>query len=208
MLISLSQPQVVKVEDTGDFFKLVQILNNPVTNRAYCAKCLGDLRLQKKRTSFGMVVYHIPIRNNEGLLFYMSNKQIEYFVRYAESPSLTHTEFKSLKQAKIWRASESQPSKDLLPYVFFNVLMKRFGRMVTDEVQTDGGRRMWNNFVFDEAFARNFRVYWLDVSKEIPEVHEIPNVKVFKMAIPMIWGTAEHFKSNLVLISKDRLERS
>lgn len=131
---------------------------------------------------------------------YLFNKRfetIDYYVQYETS----HWKMtgQTITQIEVWRTVGIAYFKNITTHVFFKILLPRFGSIMSDEQQTEDGKRFWLR-VMDEASHDGYHVAFIDFKGSKKEYYssEIP---ITKWALQTgAWGVGDKFLERRFLI--------
>jgi hypothetical protein len=109
-------------------------------------------------------------------------------------------------QRALWRNTNNASTNGLPEHIFFDVWLKTYDAIVTDGMQTTGGKNFWFRRVKD-AFALGHSVYY---ARELSP-QTVVKLKSFaefqRLALDgTIWGTTPDYKHRLVVITTKTLD--
>jgi hypothetical protein len=109
-------------------------------------------------------------------------------------------------QRALWRNTNNARTNGLPKHIFFDIWLKEQDAIVTDGMQTSGGKNFWFNRV-ENAFDKGLNVYF--VRELAPRsVHKLKSHKEF-LSLGLdgtIWGTDPTYKHRLIVITAKTLE--
>lgn len=95
---------------------------------------------------------------------------VEYEIRNLQG-------FRAISQIKLWRAQgrgiadlKIQGLK-LTAFVFFNILLNKADCILTDDTQSDLGRRFWFDRI-EDAFSKGLNVYYVENNKVMSKIED------------------------------------
>ena len=131
--------------------------------------------------------------------------KVKTFVR--NSPNAYMTE-KNLTQLIVWRASGHDPAViSGFARMMFNHLLESYNIVISDEHQSEDGKRFWLDRLSESFRIHDRKVYYIDLNDlnddMTPLIIEIENDDELKeIYIPLGWGTEVEFKDRAFVISK------
>jgi len=177
--------------------------NDPVINR----KLFNDLEKRKKKVikEFGdYVLYEYPTYI---ALIHLPSKSVAYLVRFELKKVFGK---KGVTQIVLWRQEGNNFVANLMvgglkltAFVFFKVLLEKNDCIVTDRMQTQMGKRFWQDRI-GSALANGYFVYFVNqVSKKAIRITE-DNKREIEDTYK-IWAEDESAKDRKIAICKEEL---
>lgn len=112
-------------------------------------------------------------------------------------------------QTAVWRALDSDISEGgLAKTVFFDILLPRFGTMMSDSVQTERGRDFWISLLGHAIKRNKGNAYLIDYGfTKIMSIEMMAELRVWTTMVgsPWAWNSMKH-KGIRFVISKSKLE--
>lgn len=139
-----------------------------------------------------------------GSYYYAKNSDgtMPYVIR-TELKTISAVKKQGIIQRALWRDQTSIQATDLASTIFFSVLLHQHGLVVSDCMQTEGGRRFWQLRLV-ESLKKGYHCYFL-VAQSPRVLRELNlNERSFESR-GQIWGEDPKFKSHWLLISTEPL---
>ena len=155
----------------------------------------------------GHPIYEVavgPGANASRYLVHVIDGEIAYFV---EHTPVSAFRFSAGRQVMVVRVDVTHPAtRRLALAVMFDILIPRYGSIVSDDIQTRDGARLWSNAI-ERAFATNHNVYFIDWRSRgpAPELTRIEDDKHLTALQKVIWGSTLDHNRTWLAISKKRL---
>lgn len=115
---------------------------------------------------------------------------------------------KNCTQLLIWRTSNAKHAYVLqdFPKKIFNHLLSQYDIMITDDQQTEDGKRFWESRMSEAIYIENRCLYYIDLQKRdnemVPYLEEITTQdELTDKYIPQGWGEGEEFRNRIFVIS-------
>lgn len=208
--------------DNADFdMKLTRLSSNRVETAAF---------LEGKPTSFALPDYIVQpgyslsisklAQEADGIvqvlcLTFNNNGEHEtvYKVKIIERPEPNpYMRMKNCTQLIVWRQIGGIHSGILagFPSRVFNHLLNTHDVMITDELQTQDGKRFWLDRMGESFVIADRRVYYVDLDEldenQVPIVESISDAgSLFEKYVPLGWGSDPEHKNRAFIISKKNL---
>ncbi|PTO70265.1 hypothetical protein CWN84_25210 [Vibrio splendidus] len=116
---------------------------------------------------------------------------------------------KNCTQLIVWRSTSGKHRfvTSGFPSLVFNHLLQTHDIMITDEQQTDDGRRFWLDRIGEALYVPEQFVYYVDLnelnSDLAPKISKIDNEdELFETYVPKGWGDDESDKNKAFVISR------
>lgn len=113
-------------------------------------------------------------------------------------------------QIKVWRtvSEEHDSAVRYFPRSFFNYLLETYNIAVSDEEQTNAGKRFWETMI-DWAFKADLNIYISDGTEEDHPLTPIKNTdELYERWENFCWGKDRDVHTHrLVVISKEKLSQ-
>lgn len=192
LLISESMPQLINPISIQEITSIrTKILN-----------LLESLKLNPEATYKGADVFQLKDpRDDSEFVVLMKDKEILYFVRH--KPVKLSDKLVAGRQVLVWNNSVSPLSVGFAAHVFFNILLVKYKRLVSDKQQSDKGRRFWY-FVINKAFEKEHNVYKVDMN--LRKIDKVSSEEELLTYAEELWGTHSDFMQKLVVVSLDELK--
>ena len=149
----------------------------------------------------GADVYQFGDGTDVAYIFLVEKDEVTYFVKYRK---ISHNGFRLGRQVLVLRIKMTAATGGFAQYVFFNVLLPKYGALIADQQQTEFGRNFWANAIV-RAFAQKFHVYFLDRRSTPNALHEIKNDSDLDHYAPQIWGESRGHERTFAVISQTKL---
>jgi hypothetical protein len=133
-----------------------------------------------------------------------TTKEVVYYNRVLVT-SISDLNVKPATQSLVWRSRDYQHDtvlQKIAANVFTNYILNDYNAIVSDGNQTSGGKFFWESQV-SAAMYRGNNIYFYKMMTG--ELEHIKNKEDFNALKDFIWGDADAFEHNLVIISKDDL---
>ena len=130
--------------------------------------------------------------------------KVQTFVR--NSPNAYMNE-KNFTQLIVWRASGHDPAViSGFARAMFNHLLQSYNIVISDEHQSEDGKRFWIDRMSESFKMFNRKVYYIDLNEldddMTPIITEIiSRDELYEKYIPMGWGPEPEFKDRAFVIS-------
>lgn len=138
---------------------------------------------------------YIVLKKDGGILYFVSAKQIKLGkLRFG-------------RQVLVWRnydLTSSYAATGFAHHVFFDILLKEYGKLITDTQQTSRGKAFWF-YAIDKAFDKNANVYYFDTTKQPLHLEKLTGTTDLARLEPEAWGTDAKHKLKFFIISKSTL---
>jgi hypothetical protein len=150
----------------------------------------------------GASIYNFGDDQN-GYVTLVHNGNVVYFVRYKR---IRHNGFKLGRQVLLWRDRDHQDlvTNGFAQYVFFNLLLPRFGALIADKEQTRNGSAFWTNACI-VALDKGLKVYCLDRRSRKTQLSQIQNHEDLEIFAPILWGKTPQHLLTFAVISQNLL---
>lgn len=131
---------------------------------------------------------------------------VAYFVQY-KPVRYSKLGLNALRQALVWRKRRGDEIATSMPLrVFFDVLLPKFGQIVSDYEQTEFGRDFWLRAV-DAAFDKGLFVYVVNrIGKDGDKLIRLDSFADLVDLKDFLWAPIERNKRVLILISNKELK--
>lgn len=156
IVVSVSMPELI--EDTQ--FDL----DDPVVRKELFKKLTAKDSCEKVGAYKGMDFYATGRNSNEGYWFLLNKAgdDLAYVCRFKTlGASAPHFKSKVATQVAIWRNYGVADSRAFPTYIFFKMLLPKYGIMMSDSQQTNDGRKFWQSRMLD-AMHKGLYVYTFD----------------------------------------------
>lgn len=133
-----------------------------------------------------------------------TTKEVVYYNRVLVT-KISELNIKPATQSLVWRSRDYQHDavlQKIAANVFTNYILDKYTAIVSDGNQTSGGKFFWESQV-SAAMYRGNNIYFYKMMTA--ELEHIKDKDDFNMLKNFIWGEADAFEHNLVIISKDAL---
>lgn len=140
---------------------------------------LADPTLTTVGNYAGSPIFLVTDGPLSGRYFVVEDNLIKYYVKYR---SYNFVPLNSLCQVGVWRDEDFAPSErdegpTMAAHVFQTILLKRYGEIISDNMQTKFGRYFWLRQI-QWALSHNKKVYFLKLSgEEIGKILDIVSIK-------------------------------
>ena len=197
ILVSTSMPELIPDTEFD--------LDVPET-RLDMLKKLMDKSSAKKVGEFkGMSLYKTGDDQQSGYWFLINSAgdDLAYVCKFVTlGASSLHFKSKVVTQVAVWRNLDIYLTRKFPTYIFFNMLLPKYGVVMTDSQQTRAGRTFWQARIGD-AIHKNLYVYTFDQNTR--ELQRLHNTDDLDNAAPYIWARDPKFRTRRVLISQTPL---
>lgn len=179
--------------------KSIQLTNQPFTpkgfepanNAATTAGLLAHTNCELIHTfSDGYELYGVRELGHGTYFVPMLDGSAGYVVHYE---NVRFWPLDALCQVGVWRNPKFLSADPVAQLVFWNVLLPRFGAMVSDRIQTEHGMRFWTR-ALGRAFSKGKNVYFLKLNTEgthgkVIEIYRVQSPLDFeKRFAAQAWG--------------------
>lgn len=133
-----------------------------------------------------------------------TTQEVVYYNRVLVT-NISDLNIKPATQSLVWRSRDYQHDtvlQKIAANVFTNYILNDYNAIVSDGNQTSGGKFFWESQV-SAAMYRGNNVYFYKMMTG--ELERIKDKDDFTLLKDFIWGDADAFEHNLVIISKDDL---
>lgn len=125
--------------------------------------------------------------------------EIYYFVRFMR---VRLARMYIGRQILVWRNSQHMASAGFAMKVFFDLLLKKYGVLVSDKEQTKAGYRFWQ-YALKRAYEEGLEVFLLDRQRNPNSLTRLPTMEDLDKHESTIWGTtAGHLRTGVVISAK------
>jgi hypothetical protein len=150
--------------------------------------------------------FYVTGRNSNGGYWFLLDKtgsDLAYVCRFV-TLGASSMQFKSkvITQVAVWRNFDVYVSRAFPAYIFFRMLLPKYGVVMTDNQQTKDGRRFWQARMGD-ALHKGLFVYTFDQNTR--DLHRLHNTDDIDDAAPYLWKKDPKFRTRRVLISQTKL---
>ena len=177
-------------------------LNDVKHNKKLCS--LLDERAESPFSDGTNFLYNdLPVLKS-GCYYYARNPDgtMPYIIK-TEVKTISAVRKQGIIQRALWRDQTSIQATNLASTMFYSVLLEKFGLVVSDCMQTEGGRRFWQLRLI-ESLKKGHHCYFLQAQS--PRVLRELNLRERSFEDRgKIWGEDPKFKSHWLLISADPL---
>lgn len=180
--VSLSMPQLIGGENSP--------LKDSTFNRKYFKKLLKD----KRCTNVYKDLYQVGTR------YFTYDKQLDLLMYYVQVEDRAYSKVgRVLTQIDVWH-SPKDPTVGLAADVLLNYFLPVHGKIMSDQLQTDDGMRLWRR-TLATAFERNLHVYIVHISTRT--IIPVPDQNFFAVdeTVDMLWNTQPRARHWRLLIS-------
>jgi hypothetical protein len=142
------------------------------------------------------------IKNTFALLY--DNKVI-YYLKYIEK-WYGFLKRKCIQQVVVWRDRKYKETVDFAENIFFKILLKINGTIITDSLQTEDGQGFWDNRVIN-AYDHGLHIYYINFLAPDKEIIELPTAHDFRKIVDDkdIWGSRNKHQAKRIVISTEKL---
>lgn len=148
-------------------------------------------------------LYHKAISPAQGLYFATpkDSNTIEYL--YYDPVDIEYLPIPA-KQCIVWRDFNSSVQTQNIPMeLFFKILLPKTKAVVTDCKQTEYGKNFWKRAIANAFRYGKYHIYHADLASPLhSRFTELKSEREFDKANPKIWGSANVFEKQLVIISE------
>ena len=161
-------------------------LDNPLKNK----KLLASL---KKKPSLVIGILssrsdeHLELHRTgkeEGFIYAEYKEEIGVFIQY-HTYHYSFLPVKSITQTKLWRNKKLPVSNDFSPSLFFRIILKQTGAVLSDKDHTDDGVEFWKRRTA-EALHKGMHVALVNFGSKSYE--EITSPKLLEEKLDEVWG--------------------
>ena len=197
VMVSVSMPELI--EDTS--FDL----DDETVRKNLLSRLLDKSSMELVGTYKGLNFY-VTGRNSNGGYWFLLDKtgsDLAYVCRFV-TLGASSMQFKSkvITQVAVWRNFDVYVSRAFPAYIFFRMLLPKYGVVMTDNQQTKDGRRFWQARMGD-ALHKGLFVYTFDQNTR--DLHRLHNTDDIDDAAPYLWKKDPKFRTRRVLISQTKL---
>ena len=141
--------------------------------------------------------------DGEGYVLLVADGDIVYFVRYRKVRGAGN---KFGRQVLVWRDKNHPASTGFASHAFFEILLPKFGALITDQQQTQKGKDFWM-YAVDRAVATpDMYVYIYDRRQHPNTLTKLSTVEELIAKTKYVWGRDEPFVLTHLVISKKPLK--
>jgi len=144
----------------------------------------------------GANVYKFGDSEN-GYVILVEDSEVIYFVKYKR---ISFNGTRHARQVLVWRNNTAFPAIGFADFVFFQRLLPTFKSLVSDQLQTEGGKKFWQ-FAVNKAIDQGLYVYLYDRSIRPNTLILLPTFNDAKVHTKTLWGQTERDKYRLLIIS-------
>jgi len=141
--------------------------------------------------------------------YFITPKDESYVAYFVQYKPITYSKLglKALRQALVWRKTKGDIVATSMPLrVFFEILLPKFGQIISDYEQTEFGRDFWLRAV-DMAFEKNLFVYVVNrIGKDGDKLIRLDSFSDLVDLKDFLWAPIERNKRVLLLISNKELK--
>lgn len=145
-----------------------------------------------------------PLSTFEVVMLCDTTQEVVYYNRVLIT-NISDINIKPATQSLVWRSRDYQHDtvlQKIATNVFTNYILNDYNAIVSDGNHTSGGKFFWESQV-SAAMYRGNNVYFYKMMTA--ELEPIKSKDDFNALKDFIWGDADAFQHNLVIISKDHL---
>lgn len=159
--------------------RLIDPVDFNLSDRKWNNKFSEELLAKKNKEIYDETDKHILFRTGNDAKGYISliNKEltrIDYIVNYDQTNSKVLGRY--VTQIAVWRSKggfESYKNSDSVTRdVFFNILLKKYGTIVSDTEQTENGRDFWIRMLHRAVTRHDFKIGLMKVGIKDVEWYE------------------------------------
>lgn len=123
---------------------------------------------------------------------------LAYYVSFVRKRLLNGNN--AIRQIKVWRGVSLVLPHNFTALIFFKYLLPKYGSLVSDESQTEAGKRFWLNRIRDAVQDTHLYSYALDIkTQKWFEITEKTNIQALEQDF---WGTSGT-RTKLLAISNE-----
>lgn len=200
--ISLSMPKYWHPRNSKEAnFGMTELGKNSALAKA-------ALEFNHKLTILGKELFLVPLAGGAKLLLGINNGKVVFLSKYLEKRDLVLDGY--VVQQAVWRASgkEADAYKGFPTRLLLNHYLPTYGKVVSDEMQSSFGKRLWLRFG-EEAIDSNNFVYVYDTSRVVDALLPVTSMEdVADDSTADIWGDEDKHLKKLLVISKTVLKAS
>jgi hypothetical protein len=132
-----------------------------------------------------------------GYVVLVDEGEVIYFVKY-KRVKFNGTRY--ARQVLVWRNTNTAASIGFADFVFFKRLLPTFKCLISDQLQTEQGKRFWL-FAIDKAVQEHLYVYLFDRSTRPMVLTLLPTIDSIKTHTKTLWGKLEKDALRLLITS-------
>lgn len=197
VMVSVSMPELI--EDTS--FDL----DDDASRKELFTKLTNKLSVERIGSYKGLEFYATGRSSNEGYWFLLNKRgtDLAYVCRFITlGASSMQFKAKVVTQIAVWRNYNYAESRAFPAYIFFRMLLPKYGVVMSDSQQTNDGRKFWQSRMLD-ALHKGLFVYTFDQNTR--DLNRLHNTDDIDDAAPYLWKKDPKFRTRRVLISQTKL---
>ena len=197
VMVSVSMPELI-ADTSFD-------LDDDVTRKELFAKLTNKSSMERIGAYKGLEFYATGRKSNEGYWFLLNKRgdDLAHVCRFVTlGASSVQFKTKVVTQIAVWRNYNYAESRSFPAYIFFKMLLPKYGVVMSDSQQTNDGRKFWQSRMLD-ALHKGLSLYSFDQNtRELKRMHSVDDVND---AAPYLWKKDPKFRTRRVLISQTKL---
>jgi hypothetical protein len=182
------------------------------SNKENTALLLNSARLiqdykESEEQGVNYSLYVADTKSGETYFLYDLEDQISVYVAEIEKNQFIKPLHSAVCQVSIWRDKGAVGVMNVAPYIFWNILYKRYGSIISDSIQSDDGKAFWLRRV-DEAKHRGLVVAVVDLTPDLKIMKLFAFVSGqdwLKRNAKRVWGTDDQHTHRRLLIADKNL---
>ena len=197
ILVSISMPELI-ADTSFD-------LDDPEVRKEMFKRLTQKSSCEKVGSYKSMEFFATGRSSNEGYWFLLNKRgdDLVYVCRFVTlGASSTSFRSKVVTQIAVWRNYDVYDTRQFPAYIFFKMLVPKYGTVMSDSQQTKDGRRFWQSRMGD-ALHKGLYVYTFDqMTRELKRLHASDDIDA---AAPYLWAIDSKFRTRRILISETAL---
>ncbi|PHM49659.1 hypothetical protein [Xenorhabdus miraniensis] len=169
------------IPDTGFNYKLRHPKKNEEHTKAFLQKGVKDFELPNFDVPYGYRLVKSLKEHEYRMVTISDNSETVYFVKLNFRKDIV-LERETCTQIALWRTPRMKHQNAIgnLPRDFFKYLLSKYSIVVTDEAQTQDGKRFWEKMI-DWAMVKGYRIYASDGTSDDGEMNCPPLTLISSM---------------------------
>ena len=190
--VSISMPFLEEAE-----FK--PFFDNDARNRKWLAQKVKVSKVSGESHTGELIWYYHSAKLNTFYYYTATDGLVTYAIQceLVDVPTIG----KAVCQTSLWRNKQYSSTTSIPSWVFYNQLMPKYGRILSDKSQSKDGREFWVRRIA-EAFMQGYFVYVVDTRKGINILRVNDSKDYDQKWATRLWSTDQEYQKVRICISK------
>src|ERR1700737_1250754 len=175
-------------------------------NEVYNKKCGLEWLARKPQVIeeiFGATLYRVG-SHEQGFFFLWDpvSNLVGYYIKYSVKRTKLHG--MSVTQTALWRNLLVPSSENITRHVFYDILLKEYPAIMSDQIQTDDGKRFWLDQL-TKSLTRGYSVCLVDFNtRELQPIDTHADLRnLISTKSPWAWASMKHRALRFMIYRKD-----